>query len=65
MAAVPEPKEKGRHPDPFTDKSQYPRFRRQISTFFASNTEIYDNNVKKVLFVLSFMTDGTPGQWAE
>jgi len=65
MAAVPEPKEKGRRPDPFTDKSQYPKFRRQISTFFASNNEIYDNDIKKVLFVLSFMTDGAPGQWAE
>ena len=64
-AVVQEPKEKGRRPDPFTDKSQYPKFRRQISTFFASNTEIYDNDVKKVLFVLSFMTDGAPGQWAE
>src|ERR1700735_4187104 len=65
MAAVPEPKEKGCRPDLFTDKLQYPKFGRQLSTFLASNTQIYDKYVKKVLLLLSFITDGTPGQWAE
>ncbi|KIM81540.1 hypothetical protein PILCRDRAFT_8599, partial [Piloderma croceum F 1598] len=50
MAAVvpaPTPKEKGRRPDPFTQKSGYEKFRQQLSLFFQMNEEA-QNFIEKV-----------------
>jgi len=63
--AAPIPKEQGRRPDPFTKRSDYELFKRQLTTFFIANDAIYDTDIKKILFTLSYMTDGTPGAWAQ
>jgi len=62
---APTPKEQGRRPDPFMKQSDYEVFKRQLTTFFIANDAIYDTEIKKILFTLSYMTEGTPGAWAQ
>ena len=63
--AAPSPKEQGRCPDPFTTRGNYELFKRQLTTFFIANNAIYDTKIKKILFTLSYMTEGAPGTWAQ
>jgi hypothetical protein len=63
--AAATPKEQGRRPDPFTKREDYELFKRQLLTFFIANDAIYDTELKKILFTLSYMTEGTPGAWAQ
>jgi hypothetical protein len=58
-------KEQGHHPDPFTKREDFKLFKRQLLTFFIENNAIYDTELKKILFTLSYMTEGAPGAWAQ
>lgn len=61
----PEPKEKGRKPDPFERKEDYQTFCRNLAMYLYNNRGIYDNDAKRIVFALGFMTKGVPGQWAQ
>jgi hypothetical protein len=63
--AAPSPKEQGRRPDPFTKRDSYKLFKQQLTMFFIANDAIYDTEIKKILFTLSYMTEGAPGAWAQ
>jgi hypothetical protein len=58
-------KEQGCCPDPFTKREDFELFKRQLLTFFIANDAIYDTDIKKILFTLSYMTEGAPGTWAQ
>ena len=59
------PKEQGCCPDPFTKWGDYELFKQQLTMFFIVNDAIYDTEIKKILFTLSYMTEGAPGTWAQ
>ena len=53
-------------PKPFTGKrTELKRFLQDALVYLLVNKEIYDNDQKKVAFVLSFMTEGAAGFWKE
>ena len=62
---APSPKEQGCRPDLFTMRGNYELFKRQLTTFFIANDAICNTKIKKILFTLSYMTEGTPGAWAQ
>ena len=64
-AAPTASKERGRHPDPFSDPRNYELFRRQIGIFLLANPDIYDTDLHKIFFALTLLNEGPPGQWAE
>jgi len=64
-AVAPIPKEKSCHPEPFTKRSEYETFRRQLTIFFRANGDVYPSDLDKIYFTLTLMTEGMPGQWAQ
>ena len=62
---APMMKERGLKPDPFTKKSDYEKFHRGLGLYFRANEAIYPEDVDKIYFTLTLMTEGTPGQWAQ
>jgi hypothetical protein len=59
-----EKKERGRRPDPFTNRSQYEKFFAQLLIFMAQNETLYKTDQEKILFILLLFTEGTPLAWA-
>jgi hypothetical protein len=62
---TPVMKERGLKPDPFTKKSDYEKFHRSLGLYFRANEAIYPEDLDKIYFTLTLMTEGTPGQWAQ
>ena len=54
-----------KEPDPFTDRKYIRQFMQQIVLNFSANPRRFKTDKSKILFVLSYMTTGEPGQWAE
>jgi hypothetical protein len=54
-----------KEPDPFTDRKYIRQFMQQIVLNFSANPKRFKTDKSKILFVLSYMTTGEPGQWAE
>ena len=54
-----------KEPDPFTDRKYVRQFLQQIVLNFSANPKRFKTDQSKILFVLSYMTTGEPGQWAE
>lgn len=53
-------------PKPFTGKrEELGKFLRDIALHLAVNDHIYLNDIKKITFVLSFMTEGDAASWKE
>jgi hypothetical protein len=59
----PNRREKGNKPQPFTNKSDFQTFRLAVLLYLLQNKNIYPTNKDKILFVLTLMTEGVPGQW--
>ena len=54
-------------PADFTDASKWREFRRSVLLYMAAyeGDPALDTEKKKILFVLSYMKGGLPGEWAE
>ena len=53
-------------PKPFTGKrTDLKRFLQDTFVFLTINKEHYNNNDKKIAFVMSFMTDGDTALWKQ
>ena len=60
---VPNGRERGIKPEPFTDVKKFETFHLTSVLYLMQNDSIYPNNRDKILFILSLMTDGVPGEW--
>ena len=60
---VPNGKERGVKPEPFTKIEQFEMFHLDLVMYLMQNEIIYPAEQDKILFTLSLMTDGVPGQW--
>jgi hypothetical protein len=60
---APNGKERGVKPDKFEDPKKYLSFQLALTLFLAQNNAIYPTEGDKILFTLTLMTDGLPGQW--
>jgi Zinc knuckle len=63
--ATPADKEYGRKPSEFTDRKDYKKFMRELTTFLSTNAAKYDTDAKKISLVQSLCTSGTPEVWAQ
>ena len=53
-------------PTPFTgDKAKLNNFLMEVKMYMWMNSSVYDMHEKKILFMLSFMKDGTAGPWKQ
>ena len=54
------------NPKPFTGKwEELEKFLRDVALHIAVNDHIFTNNIKKIAFVLSYMTEGDAASWKE
>ena len=59
-------KKKLKTPTPFSGKREDLRkFLQEVKIYFLANSEIYTSDLDKVLFVLSYMTEGDANSWKE
>jgi hypothetical protein len=53
-------------PEPFNGKSHaYDKFKRQFTLYMLANPNIFTDDKTKILFILSYMTEGLADQWAQ
>ena len=60
---VPNGKERGVKPEPFTDVKKFEMFRLAYVIYLMQNNSVYPTDQDKILFILSLMNDGVPGEW--
>ena len=59
-------KKKLKTPTPFSGKREdLQKFLQEVKIYFLANSEIYTSDLDKVLFVLSYMTEGDANSWKE
>ena len=59
-------KKKLKTPTPFSGKREDLRkFLQEVKIYLLANSGIYTSNLDKVLFVLSYMTEGDANSWKE
>ena len=59
-------KKKLKMPIPFSGKKRGPsKFLQEVKIYLLVNSGIYTSNLDKVLFVLSYMTEGDANSWKE
>ena len=63
IAPTPNGKERGIKPEPFTDGRKFETFQLAYIIYLMQNKNIYPRDGDKILFVLSLMNDGVPGEW--
>ncbi len=52
-------------PDPFRERKDFDKFARSCYLYFAANGHEFPTDQSKILFCLSYMKEGLPGQFAE
>ena len=53
-------------PEIFDGKMEnFEKFKRQFHLYLMGNTRLFDEDDKKIMFVLSYMTEGLADQWAQ
>ena len=67
MTSTASPKEiRLNNPKPFNgDRNDLNKFIQACSAYLDLNGEIFNSDKKKILFVLSYMTEGTAEAWKE
>ena len=60
---VPNGKERGNKPEPFTDVKKFESFYLAYIIYLLQNNSVYPTDQDKILFILSLMNDGVPGEW--
>ena len=60
---VPNGREKGIKPQPFTDKTDFQTWRISVILYLLQNDSTYPTHQDKIMFTLTLMTEGVPGQW--
>ena len=60
---VPNGKERGNKPEPFTDVKKFEAFYLAYIIYLLQNNSVYPTDQDKILFILSLMNDGVPGEW--
>ena len=63
IAPTPNGKERGVKPKPFTDVKKFEMFHLAYVIYLMQNNSIYPTDQDKILFILSLMNDGVPGEW--
>jgi hypothetical protein len=52
-------------PENFSDAGQFDKFKRQAFLYVSEHKKDFDEDEKEIRFMLSYMTDGLPGKFAD
>ena len=63
IVPIPNGKERGNKPEPFTDVKKFKMFHLAYIIYFMQNNNVYPTDQDKILFILSLMNDGVRGEW--